>query len=81
MIPKAPFARDLSMEAEVAQFDALKPRLHEVWETILMREEEPHTSVVVPSMTLDQSELRKLAGRPIHQIITTVKRIGLQQPR
>ena len=27
------------------------------------REEEPHTSVVVPSLTLDQSELREAAGR------------------
>jgi len=62
VIPKAPFPNDITLEDEIAQFEQLKPRLHEVWESILMKEEEPHTSVVVPSLTLDQSELRKLPG-------------------
>ena len=62
MIPKPPFPNDVTLEDEVSQFELLKPRLHEVWESILMKEEEPHTSVVVPSLTLDQTELRKLPG-------------------
>jgi hypothetical protein len=62
MIPKPPFPGDVTLEDEIAQFDGLKPRLHEVWESILMKEEEPHTSVVVPSLTLDQTELKKLPG-------------------
>src|SRR5437867_754665 len=62
MIPKPPFPNDVTLEDEISQFDRLKPRLHEVWESIIMKEEEPHTSVVVPSLTLDQSELKKLPG-------------------
>ncbi|PYQ24933.1 MAG: carboxylate-amine ligase [Acidobacteria bacterium] len=62
MIPKPPFPGDVTLEDEIAQYERLKPRLDEVWESILMQEEEPHTSVVVPSLTLDQSELKKLPG-------------------
>ena len=62
MIPKPPFPNDVTLEDEIAEFERLKPRLNEVWESILMKEEEPHTSVVVPSLTLDQSELKKLPG-------------------
>jgi hypothetical protein len=62
VIPKPPFPNDITLEEEVSRFELLKPRLDEVWESILMKEEEPHTSVVVPSLTLDQTELRKLPG-------------------
>jgi len=62
VIPKPPFPRDLSLEEEIAQFEKLKPRLHDVWRFIRMSGEEQHTSVVVPSLTLDQSELMKLPG-------------------
>src|SRR5215470_6108043 len=62
MIPKPPFPNDISLEAEISDFERLEPRLHEMWESIVMNEEESHTSVVVPSLTLDQSELRKLPG-------------------
>ena len=62
MIPKPPFLRDLTPEQEISEFQRLKPRLAQVWDSLTMREEEPHTSVVVPSLTLDQSELRKIAG-------------------
>jgi hypothetical protein len=62
VIPKPPFPGDLTLSEETALFEALKPRLQEVWDSILLREEEPHTSVVVPSLTLDQAELKKLSG-------------------
>ena len=55
-------ASELSPERELEEFERLKPRLREVWNAIALRDEEPHTSVVVPSLTLDQSELRKLDG-------------------
>ena len=81
MLPKPPYAADLSIEEEIAQFDALKPRLHEVWETILMREEEPHTSVVVPSLTLDQTELKKLPGVSFYEERLLFLLIRLRNPR
>ncbi len=81
MIPRPPFASDLSLEDEIASFERLKPRLAEVWETLMMREEEPHTSVVVPSLTLDQSELRKLAGASFYEERLLFLLIRLRNPR
>jgi hypothetical protein len=81
VLPKPPYATDLALEEEIAQFDALKPRLHEVWETILMREEEPHTSVVVPSLTLDQAELKKLPGVNFYEERLLFLLIRLRNPR
>jgi hypothetical protein len=81
MLPTPPFASELSLEDEIAHFERLKPRLHEVWEALMMREEEPHTSVVVPSLTLDQSELRKLAGASFYEERLLFLLIRLRNPR
>lgn len=62
MIPKPPFPIDIGLEEEIAAFERLQPRFREVWHALVLRDEEPHTSVIVPSLTLDQSELRKIAG-------------------
>jgi hypothetical protein len=81
MIPKPPYPGDLSLEQEIAEFEALKPRLTLVWDTILQREEEPHTSVVVPSLTLDQAELRKLPGVGFYEERLLFLLIRLRNPR
>jgi hypothetical protein len=81
MVPKPPFASELPLEDEIAAFERLKPRLHEVWEALMMREEEPHTSVVVPSLSLDQSELRKLAGASFYEERLLFLLIRLRNPR
>lgn len=81
MIPKPPFAVDLPLSEEINRFEELKPRLHEVWEALMNREEEPHTSVVVPSLTLDQSELRKLAGASFYEERLLFLLIRLRNPR
>jgi PGM1 C-terminal domain len=81
MIPKPPFARDLTLEQEVAEFERLKPRLKEVWDSLTMREEEPHTSVIVPSLTLDQSELKKLSGASFYEERLLFLLIRLRNPR
>ena len=62
MLPKPPFACDLSSEDELAIFDNLKPRLDGVWDALTDCDERTYTSVVIPSMTLDQRELQQ-AGR------------------
>src|SRR6266496_3921972 len=80
MIPKPPFARDLTLEQEITEFEKLKPRLAEVWDSLTMREEEPHTSVVVPSLTLDQSELRKLPGANFYEERLLFLLIRLRNP-
>jgi hypothetical protein len=81
VIPKAPFPDDLTLEQEIAEFERLKPRLAEMWDTVLMREEEPHTSVVVPSLTLDQAELRKLPGVAHYEERLLFLLIRLRNPR
>jgi hypothetical protein len=81
MIPKPPFLTELTPEREIAEFDRLKPRLAEVWDALTMREEEPHTSVVVPSLTLDQAELRKIAGASFYEERLLFLLIRLRNPR
>jgi hypothetical protein len=81
MIPKPPFPRDLVPEQEIAAFERLKPRLAEVWDALTMREEEPHTAVVVPSLTLDQSELGKIAGASFYEERLLFLLIRLRNPR
>ena len=46
-----------------------------------MRQEEPHTSVVVPSLTLDQAELRKLPGVSFYEERLLFLLIRLRNPR
>ena len=62
MIPKPPFPWQLSLEQEIAEFHRIQPRLADVWKTLTTADDAPHTSVVVPSLNLDVSELRKLDG-------------------
>ena len=81
MIPRPPFASDLSIERELEAFEELKPRLLEVWDAISGRDEEPHTSVVVPSLTLDQAELLKLDGASFYEERLLFLLIRLRNPR
>jgi hypothetical protein len=81
MTPPPPFPTDFDPAAEVAAFRELQPRLLGVWEALNMRDEEPHTSVVVPSMTLDQSELRKLTGSSFYEERLLFLLIRLRNPR
>lgn len=81
MIPKPPFVSDLTPELEKAEFEKLKPKLLEVWDSISLRDAEPHTSVVVPSLTLDQSELSKLDGASFYEERLLFLLIRLRNPR
>jgi hypothetical protein len=80
MIPRPPFPYDLSREDEIAEFERLKPQLAEMWDVLVNRNEEPHTSVVVPSLTLDQSELRKLPGASFYEERLLFLLIRLRNP-
>jgi hypothetical protein len=81
MLPKPPYPSDLTPESEIAEFRALQPHLLSVWDALIMRDEEPHTSVVVPSLTLDQSELRKLSGVSFYEERLLFLLIRLRNPR
>ncbi len=80
MIPKPPFARDLTLEQEIAEFERLKPRLLDLWNALSAREEEPYTSVVIPSLTLDQAELTKLEAAPFYEERLLFLLIRLRNP-
>jgi hypothetical protein len=80
---RPPFPADLTPEDEIARFERLKPRLDEVWQSLVDRDEEPeaYTSVVVPSLSLDQSELRKLPGASFYEERLLFLLIRLRNPR
>jgi hypothetical protein len=80
MIPKPPYACDLSLDEELASFERLKPRLAEVWSALTASDERQYTSVVVPSLTLDQRELRKLIGAPFYEERLLFLLIRLRNP-
>lgn len=81
MRPNPPFPWELSVEEEIAAFERLQPRLRDVWATLTMRDEEPHTSVVVPSLTLDRESLEKLPGASFYEERLLFLLIRLRNPR
>jgi hypothetical protein len=81
MNPSPPFSWELTLAEEIAAFEQLKPRLRDVWATLTMRDEEPHTSVVVPSLTLDRASLSKLPGASFYEERLLFLLIRLRNPR
>jgi hypothetical protein len=81
VLPKPPFASGLSLEEELTRFEALKPQLAHVWEAMTARLDEPCTSVIVPSLTLDQEELQKLQGVSFYEERLLFLLIRLRNPR
>ena len=78
MFPKPPMPWDFTLEEEIAAFDALKPRLLDVWESITMSDEEPHTSVVVP--TVDRAAEAYNAPAPgdaVREMLASAERVLL----
>jgi hypothetical protein len=82
VISRPPFESKLTLEEELRAFERLKPRLSEVWDAIVRSgDAEPYTSVVVPSMTLDQEELVKLSGATFYEERLLFLLIRLRNPR
>ncbi len=81
MLPKPPFLCDLTLEQELEAFERLKPRLSSVWRAVSGTEEMPATSVVVPSLTLDNEELAKLTGASYYEERLLFLLIRLRNPR
>src|SRR5262245_10335909 len=81
MLPKPPFPWDFDPQAEEAAFEALKPRLAALWSTVFPGDDEHYTSVVVPSLTLDTSELKRIAGMTFHEERLLFLLIRLRNPR
>jgi len=81
VLPKPPFLCDLTLEQELEAFERLKPRLASVWDAVSSDTDLPATSVVVPSLTLDNEELQKLAGVSYYEERLLFLLIRLRNPR
>ncbi len=81
MTPQPPFADTLTPDEELRRFNELKPRLNHVWDVLVRTGDQPGTSVVVPSLTLDQDELRKLDGVTFYEERLLFLLIRLRNPR
>ncbi len=81
VIPHPPFASQLTLEEELARFERLKPRLRDVWQLLAADDDAPCTTVVVPSLTLDQRELTQLEGAPYYEERLLFLLIRLRNPR
>ena len=81
MFPRPPFGWELTEAQEIAGFESLKPRLAPLWNAIHSTEEEPYTSVVVPSLTLDREELEKVPGATFYDERLLFLLIRLRNPR
>jgi hypothetical protein len=64
----------MSVEQEIAEFEKLKPRLHLLWNALSARQEESYTSVVIPSLTLNQQELASTSPRETAFTTATARR-------
>ncbi|MFI5181350.1 MAG: peptide ligase PGM1-related protein [Thermoanaerobaculia bacterium] len=74
--------REWIPEAEAAEFERLKGRMIEVWKTIGGNTgDSAYTSVVVPSLTLDQDELRKIPGAAFYEERLLFLLMRLRNPR
>jgi hypothetical protein len=68
-------------ETEIAEFELLKPRLATLWDSVFPGDEEAYTSVIVPSLTLDQAELTKIAGIAFYEERLLFLLMRLRNPR
>jgi pheganomycin biosynthesis PGM1-like protein len=81
VIPKPPFECDLTVEDELRGFESLKPQLRELWSAVFPGDEAAYTSVVVPSLSFDEQELRKLPGASHHEERFLFLMIRLRNPQ
>jgi hypothetical protein len=77
--PPNPF--DLPPEGEREAFALLKPRLATLWKDVFVHEDEPYTSVVVPSVTVDPCELARHPGALFLEETLLFLLIRLRNPR
>lgn len=71
----------LAPDAELAAFEALKPRLRSLWSDVFPRDDQPYTSVIVPSVTLDPGETARQPGAIHFEEALLFLLIRLRNPR
>ena len=68
-------------EIEIAEFELLKPRLANLWDSVFPGDEESYTSVIVPSLTLDPTEMAKIPGIAFYEERLLFLLMRLRNPR
>ena len=69
------------IDREIEAFEQLKPHLEKLWDRIFPGDAEPYTSVVVPSLTLDQEEMTKIDGISFYEERLLFLLMRLRNPR
>lgn len=69
------------IEREIEAFERLKPRLGSLWDRIFPGDEEAYTSIVVPSLTLDQRDMAKIPGIGFYEERLMFLLMRLRNPR
>jgi hypothetical protein len=76
-----PIPWDLPVEQEDAALAALEPRMRELWSNVFPRDDEPYTSVVVPSVTAsDEDHARHPDANAFEEVLLFLL-IRLRNPR
>jgi hypothetical protein len=70
-------AEDLEIEA----FDRLKPQLARLWDTVFPGDTDAYTSVIVPSLSLDQGEMARIPGITYYEERLLFLLLRLRNPR
>lgn len=70
----------LSLDEEIAQFEALKGRLQRIWSELQTDPHYEHTSVIVPSLSVNQEELAKVLGASYYEERLMFALIRLRNP-
>ena len=68
------------MNDEAAKFQALKPRLGRIWSAFSADPAYAHTSVIVPSLSVNQEELAKVTGAAFYEERLLFALIRLRNP-
>jgi hypothetical protein len=81
-VPDETLYPEWTSDREIAEFQRLKGRMNEVWDAIGGNQgQAAYTSVVVPSLTLDQEELRKISGAGFYEERLLFLLMRLRNPR
>ncbi len=69
-----------AMSDDASRFDALKPGLPRIWRALREDPEHEHTSVIVPSLSVNQEELSKVLGAAYYEERLLFALIRLRNP-
>ncbi len=75
-----PAAHETDLRDELEKFDALKARLTRIWAELQTNSDYEHTSVIVPSLSVNQEELSKVLGSSHYEERLLFALIRLKNP-